>query len=212
MLTSKRAIDAQNNSLREELLRSSAVKEKHTLNEKSPYVSCFSYLRPGQADCANSEDPLMKANNDVTDALRRTMTLMQGELERSVLSTQMLGLSNLLPLASRHPSHTPSTLTSIRFSRAYLSPLRILYRNPQIRLVDPRRSHQPHGHLQTTHHRSRKIRLDRPHADHFRPRILLLGRRFYPQTANFRSGSENSALVDKVFTQFRGRDECMGYG
>lgn len=39
MLTSKRAIDAQSNSLREELLRSSAIKEKHTLNKKSPYVS-----------------------------------------------------------------------------------------------------------------------------------------------------------------------------
>lgn len=33
----------------------------------------------------------MKANNDVTEALRRTVNLMQGELERSVLSTQMLG-------------------------------------------------------------------------------------------------------------------------
>ena len=33
----------------------------------------------------------MKANNDVTEALRRTIDLMQGELERSVLSTQMLG-------------------------------------------------------------------------------------------------------------------------
>ena len=33
----------------------------------------------------------MKAQADVTDALRRTMTLMQSELERSVLSTQMLG-------------------------------------------------------------------------------------------------------------------------
>jgi protein transport protein SEC20 len=33
----------------------------------------------------------MKAQGDVTDALRRTMGLMQKELERSVLSTQMLG-------------------------------------------------------------------------------------------------------------------------
>jgi protein transport protein SEC20 len=33
----------------------------------------------------------MKAQADVTDALRRTMTLMQSELEKSVLSTQMLG-------------------------------------------------------------------------------------------------------------------------
>lgn len=35
----------------------------------------------------------MKASNDVTDALRRTIGLMQGELERSVLTTQMLGVS-----------------------------------------------------------------------------------------------------------------------
>lgn len=35
----------------------------------------------------------MKANHDVTEALRRTINLMQGELERSVLSTQMLGSS-----------------------------------------------------------------------------------------------------------------------
>jgi protein transport protein SEC20 len=33
----------------------------------------------------------MKAQADVTDALRRTMALMQSELEQSVLSTQMLG-------------------------------------------------------------------------------------------------------------------------
>lgn len=33
----------------------------------------------------------MKANDDVTNALRRTIGLMQGELERSVLTTQMLG-------------------------------------------------------------------------------------------------------------------------
>ena len=39
----------------------------------------------------NSEDALMKATNDVTEALQRTLGLMQGELERSVLSTQLLG-------------------------------------------------------------------------------------------------------------------------
>ena len=34
----------------------------------------------------------MKASDDVIDALRRTTGLMQGELERSVLTTQMLGM------------------------------------------------------------------------------------------------------------------------
>ena len=38
-----------------------------------------------------SEDAVMKATNDVTEALQRTIGLMQGELERSVLSTQLLG-------------------------------------------------------------------------------------------------------------------------
>jgi protein transport protein SEC20 len=33
----------------------------------------------------------MKANADVTEALRRTIGLMQNELERSVLSVQILG-------------------------------------------------------------------------------------------------------------------------
>lgn len=33
----------------------------------------------------------MKANDDVTDALRRTIGLMQQEQERSVLTIQMLG-------------------------------------------------------------------------------------------------------------------------
>lgn len=37
----------------------------------------------------------MRANNEVTEALRRTMGLMQGELEKSVLTTQMLGELNL---------------------------------------------------------------------------------------------------------------------
>ena len=33
----------------------------------------------------------MKASDDVVEALRRTTGLMQSELERSVLTTQMLG-------------------------------------------------------------------------------------------------------------------------
>jgi protein transport protein SEC20 len=36
----------------------------------------------------------MKANDDVAEALRRTINLMQGELERSVFTTQMLGVNN----------------------------------------------------------------------------------------------------------------------
>lgn len=55
---------------------------------------------------AASEDALMKANNDVTEGLRRTINLMQGELERSVLSTQMLGLWPSIRLLT--PNLTPT--------------------------------------------------------------------------------------------------------
>lgn len=37
----------------------------------------------------------MKANEDVIAALQRTTGLMQAELERSVLTSQMLGMSYL---------------------------------------------------------------------------------------------------------------------
>ncbi|EJF55892.1 Sec20-domain-containing protein [Dichomitus squalens] len=86
VLASKRAIDAQQSSRREELLRSSVVKEKQTLNEKV------------------TEDAVMKATNDVTEALQRTLGLMQGELERSVLSTQLLESStaNLKSTSTTH--------------------------------------------------------------------------------------------------------------
>ena len=42
----------------------------------------------------SGEDALMRAHNDVTDAFRRTTTLMQQELERSVLTSQMFGPSS----------------------------------------------------------------------------------------------------------------------
>lgn len=47
----------------------------------------------------------MKANNDVTEALHRTISLMQGELEKSVLSTQLLG--KFSPLATIYRSYSP---------------------------------------------------------------------------------------------------------
>ncbi|PPQ79393.1 hypothetical protein CVT25_002663 [Psilocybe cyanescens] len=72
LLASKKAMDQLSKSNRDELLAfSSTMSEKQTSSEKT-------------------EDALMKANSDVTDALRRTIALMQNELERSVLTTQML--------------------------------------------------------------------------------------------------------------------------
>ncbi|KAJ8517927.1 hypothetical protein ONZ45_g4928 [Pleurotus djamor] len=93
LLTSKRLIDSQAMSNRDELLRSNA-----------------------NADY-NREDKLMKANNDVTDALRRTMTLMQGELERSVLTTQMLDASSA---SLRTTSTTHDTLTNLMGTSKHL--------------------------------------------------------------------------------------------
>ncbi|KAG6901599.1 hypothetical protein C0995_010160 [Termitomyces sp. Mi166 len=93
LLISKRAIDSQKGSQREELLASSAVTEKANSNEKVTF----------------SGDALMKASDNVTEALRRTIGLMQSELERSVLSSQMLDAST----ASLHAtSSTHDTLTN----------------------------------------------------------------------------------------------------
>ncbi|TDL22865.1 Sec20-domain-containing protein [Rickenella mellea] len=78
LLESKKTIDANSRSHRDELLRSSAILEKPRSDEKA------------------SDDALMSANNDVTEALRRTIGLMQGELERSVLTTQMLDSSTAI--------------------------------------------------------------------------------------------------------------------
>lgn len=92
LLASKRAVDSQSKSQRDELLASSAVTEKRNVNEKA------------------TDDALMKANDNVTEALRRTIGLMQGELERSVLSTQMLDASTA---SLRATSSTHDTLTNL---------------------------------------------------------------------------------------------------
>ena len=52
----------------------------------------------------------MKTNSDVTDALRRTVSLVQAELERSVLTTQMLDSSTA---TLRSTSFQHDTLNSV---------------------------------------------------------------------------------------------------
>ncbi|KDQ31948.1 hypothetical protein PLEOSDRAFT_1100467 [Pleurotus ostreatus PC15] len=99
LLTSKHLLDNQSKSNREELLRSNVVSEKKDVNETI------------------TEDKLIKANNDVTDALRRTMNLMQGELERSVLTTQMLETSTA---SLRSTSTTHDTLTNLMGTSKHL--------------------------------------------------------------------------------------------
>jgi len=75
LLASKQAIDAQSKSNKEDLLAfASVLQEKQDSSEKTT-------------------DVLMETNSHVTEALRRTVFLMQAELERSVLTSQMLDSS-----------------------------------------------------------------------------------------------------------------------
>ncbi|KAJ3985850.1 Sec20-domain-containing protein [Lentinula detonsa] len=86
LLFSKRKIDTSSASNRAELLASTVVRDGRDVNEKA------------------TEDAVMQANNNVTEALQRTLSLMQGELERSVLTTQMLdsSMSALRGTSSTH--------------------------------------------------------------------------------------------------------------
>ncbi|KAI6043899.1 Sec20-domain-containing protein [Pisolithus marmoratus] len=74
ILASKHAIDAQRQSQREELLGSPSVTSEKVLSGNGK----------------TKEDALMRTSNNVTETLQRTMDLMQKELERSVLSTQLI--------------------------------------------------------------------------------------------------------------------------
>ena len=78
------------------------------------------------------EDVLMKANNNVTEALQRTIGLMQKELEQSVLSAQLLGSCISAPLA-----------------RANTIPGRILHGQSTIGLANTRHAQSSHWHLET---------------------------------------------------------------
>jgi len=91
MITSKRTIDTSSMSNRAELFTTTAMKDNRDVNEKV------------------TEDAVMKANNDVTESLQRTLGLMQNELERSVLASQMLGASTK---TMRDASSTHDRLTS----------------------------------------------------------------------------------------------------
>ncbi|KAG1877302.1 hypothetical protein F4604DRAFT_1954910 [Suillus subluteus] len=88
LLASKHTIDSQSRSQREELLRSPAMREKSTSSSAEKVT----------------EDALMKANHDVTETMQRTIGLMQKELERSVLSSQLLE-SSTATLQSASTTH-----------------------------------------------------------------------------------------------------------
>ncbi|KAL0061081.1 Protein transport protein sec20 [Marasmius tenuissimus] len=89
LLASKRTRDVNN---REELLRS---------NTPTPTTK-----RGNNA----GDDTLMEANNNVTESLRRVVGVMQGELEKSVLSVQMLETSTRT-LESTSLAHNTLTFT-----------------------------------------------------------------------------------------------------
>lgn len=74
ILVSKRTIDAQRQSQREELFGSPSSTSEKVLSGNGK----------------TKEDALMTATNNVTETLQRTMGLMQKELECSVLSTQLI--------------------------------------------------------------------------------------------------------------------------
>lgn len=110
LLASKHALEEQSRSQREELLRSPALREKSTssTSEKSTFVHTR-ISPPIQLTLpVHSEDALIHANRTVTESLQRTVGLMQKELERSVLSTQLLGKSSPFSASFR------SILTIIR--------------------------------------------------------------------------------------------------
>ncbi|KAG1876226.1 hypothetical protein F4604DRAFT_686814 [Suillus subluteus] len=90
------------------------------------------------------EDALMKANHNVTEVLQRTIGLMQKELERNVLSSQLLG-------------------------KFFLS----INCNSPIRVHNTRLTRSHPWYLQTTYYHTRKDRLARSHSHNFRPRHPL---------------------------------------
>ncbi|KIM67289.1 hypothetical protein SCLCIDRAFT_179192 [Scleroderma citrinum Foug A] len=101
VLASKRAIDAQQRSQREELLS-----KPPPINEK---------VLSTAGNTKATEDALMTATNNVTETLQRTMGLMQKELERSVLSSQLLETSTAtLQSTSQHHDSLSILLGSSR--------------------------------------------------------------------------------------------------
>ncbi|KAJ2925392.1 hypothetical protein H1R20_g11719, partial [Candolleomyces eurysporus] len=94
ILTSKKAVEAHQRSNRDELFSNYNGSSQNGGTSQSEKIT---------------EDAIMKANADVTDALRRTITAMQSELEKSVLSNQLLETSTA---ALRATSNQHDTLTT----------------------------------------------------------------------------------------------------
>ncbi|KZV98930.1 Sec20-domain-containing protein [Exidia glandulosa HHB12029] len=97
LLASKRTIDSLSKDARSQLLqRRQPAADAQKRSDKA------------------TDDAVMEASSQVTDAFRRTMALMQSELERSVLSSQMLeqSTSTLRSTTTQHDTLTGLLSTS----------------------------------------------------------------------------------------------------
>lgn len=126
----------------------------------------------------------MTTTNDVTEALQRTIGLMQGELERSVLSSQLLGNLRMCMFPG---------LTLTYSNRGFDCFPKVCINNTWC----PR---QPHDNLEAPYHRSGKVRLAWPTPHSGCSMLLYSSRLVHPQTTSRRPQSPDSTLVDKIHT------------
>ena len=137
---------------------------------------------------ACSDDALMKASSDVIDALRRTTSLMQGELEQSVLTTQLLGICFIKPAA----------ITSF-INHAF----RFVDRYPSINLGNSRHADQRHGNLQTADHSPRKVGLAGSSSYNNSTRLLFLSCSLHSKATNCGSRPPHCAVVDTISSDWK---------
>ncbi|KZT60457.1 Sec20-domain-containing protein, partial [Calocera cornea HHB12733] len=107
VLQSKRAIEAK--STRAELL-AGAAPDSALDKCASPRMTRTVHRAADTRRVARSADALTNTSNEVTLALRRTMAAMQQEVERSVLSTQLLDASSRTLHAASHSYLSLTTL------------------------------------------------------------------------------------------------------
>ncbi|GAA5918171.1 hypothetical protein JCM6882_002316 [Rhodosporidiobolus microsporus] len=93
VVTSKRQIDAFSHlSARDELLSTHSGQGQGGGGADSPYGSVRGGISRARSPAAGqtSDDALMSATSDVTEGLRRTLQLMQSEVDRSLVSNELL--------------------------------------------------------------------------------------------------------------------------
>lgn len=139
----------------------------------------------------------MKANTDVTEALRRTINLMQGELERSVLSTQMLG-------SCCHTAHTPRALTPVPNCRR-------LHRYAAVHIEHLRHSGQHSHRLEAARNRTREGRPYGQTPHNGWPRLLLPCRLVHPEATCDRPRDSNGLVLDS-FHLTKGQEYRKRFG